>query len=90
MSILKVSDPIEVNRRAIEIYNRPVFLSNRKYKKYMIEDNNGKYIHFGDINFEDFTYHEDEKRRNSFRNRNWKWENADKFSPAYLSYHLLW
>jgi len=89
-ALLKVSNPVEVKRKGYQMYNRRIEFSNRKNKKYKIKNDDNKYIHFGDSRFEDFTYHKDEKRRNSFRNRNWRWENADEFSPAYLSYHLLW
>jgi hypothetical protein len=93
MSILEVSDPIEVRRRAYNIYNRPVFLSNRKNKKYMIEDNNGKFIHFGDIRYSDFTKHKNEDKKNRYWKRMTKikgdWVN-NEFSPNILSLVLLW
>jgi len=89
-ALIKVSNPVEVKKKGYEIYDRRVLFSNKKNKKYKIKDDNGKYIHFGDLRYEDYTYHKNEKRRASFKNRNRKWENADKFSPAYLSYHLLW
>jgi hypothetical protein len=92
-AILKVSDPIEVKRRGYEIYNRPVFLSYRKYKKYMIEDDNGKYRHFGDMRYEDGTYHKNPTRILSYHKRmsnikgNWR---NDPFSPNILSLVLTW
>jgi hypothetical protein len=89
--LIEVSDPKEVNRRAMRIYNRDVYLSKRKNKKYMIQDNNNKYIHFGDINMEDATFHKDPIRIKKFKQRNKRWATVDnKFSPAYLSYWLLW
>ncbi len=88
--LLKVSDPDEVNRRSFKYYKKPVYLSTRKNKKYMIEDNEGKWRHFGDIFYSDFTKHKDYERRNNFKNRNWKWENAPKYSSARLSWILLW
>jgi len=92
-ALLKVSDPIEVKRRAYEIYNRPVFISTRKYKKYMIEDDNGKFRHFGDRRYEDGTYHKNPTRILSYHKRmsnikgNWR---DDEFSPNLLSLRLLW
>lgn len=92
-ALLKVSDPVEVKRRAYEIYNRPVFISTRKYKKYMIEDDNGKFRHFGDRRYLDFTKHKDEERRERYWKRmssikgNWR---NDEFSPNNLSLVLLW
>jgi hypothetical protein len=88
--LLKVSDPEEVNRRAMKLYNRNVYLSTRKNKKYMIQDDNNKYIHFGDINMEDATFHKDPIRIKKFKQRNKRWANADKYSPAFISYHILW
>ena len=91
--LIKVSDPYEVNRRANEYYNKPVFLSNRKNKKYMIEDDNEKLIHFGDIRYQDATFHKSPERIKSYWNRmskvkgNWK---TNKYSPNWLSLKLLW
>jgi hypothetical protein len=56
----------------------------------MIKDPNNKWIHFGQMFYEDFTKHNDQKRRENFLKRNYKWKNAPKYSPAYLAYHLLW
>lgn len=61
----------------------------RRDRKYMIIHNNKK-IHFGDPNYADFTGHHDLKRREQFRKRNAKWALADKYTPAWLSYFLLW
>ena len=30
------------------------------------------------------------KRRQNFRNRNRRWADTEKYSPAHLSYYLLW
>lgn len=56
----------------------------------MIEDPNGKMIHFGLYPYEDFTKTKDKQKRDAFRSRNHKWANADKYSPAYMAYYLLW
>lgn len=67
-------------------------LSTRKYKKYMVKNNN-KYIHFGDIRFEDFTKHKNKERQQDYLKRasnikgNWK---KDIYSPNMLSIVLLW
>ena len=87
--LLDYSNPQEVINKGRQMgYN--VYISTRKNKKYQIERPDGKFIHFGLIPYEDFTFHHDERRRQLFRNRNRKWANADPFSPAYLSYNLLW
>lgn len=65
-------------------------VSTHKNKKYMVESPEGKWIHFGDINSEDWTYHQSEVRRKNFQTRNAKWKDADKWTPAWMSYHLLW
>jgi len=92
-AILKVSNPVEVKRRGYRIYNRPVLLSNRKYKKYMIKDDNDKYIHFGDIRYSDFTKHKDEDKKNRYWKRMTKIKGDwidNEFSPNVLSLILLW
>jgi hypothetical protein len=90
--ILKVSNPSRV-RELLDYYlgkDIPLYLSTRKHSKYMILTPDNKYVHFGNINYEDFTKHNDIWRRHKFRTRNSKWKNASKFSPSYLSYYLLW
>jgi hypothetical protein len=84
------SDIKEVQRLANKYNVGKVFPSTRKTKKYMVEDPDGKMIHFGAMGMEDFTKHNDEERRQSFLRRNKKWKNAPKYSPAFLAYHLLW
>lgn len=86
------SDPQEVLRKTRKYFGKDteLYLSTRKNKKYMIEDNNGKMIHFGLYPYEDYTKHKDKKRRDAFKKRNAKWANADKYTPAYMSYYLLW
>jgi len=66
-----------------------VLRSTRKDKKYMII-HDGKKIHFGQMGYEDFSKHKDDKRRSNFLKRNANWKNAGKYTPAYLSYHILW
>jgi len=82
-----------VNAKALKKYGRPVYISNRKNKKYMIHDNSGKYIHFGDSRYADFTFHNDTERRARYLARATKisgpWRNKE-FSPNNLSIHLLW
>ena len=103
MNINRVSDTIKVYNNFIEylkkhklnVNNYEIYLSNRKNKKYMIYDKiNDKIIaHFGNINYEDYTYHNDEKRRMNYlkRSNNIKgdWKN-NIFSPNNLSINLLW
>lgn len=64
-------------------------ISTRKDKKYMIL-HDGKLIHFGQMGYEDYTKHRDLHRAELFKKRNAKWADAEKYSPAFLSYYLLW
>ena len=87
------SDFKTVNTLALQKYNRPVFISTRKDKKYMIMNDKKKFIHFGQLGYEDFTKHLDLQRRDTYLKRatkikgNWK---SDPFSPNNLSINLLW
>jgi hypothetical protein len=89
----KYSDFKTVNNKALRLYNRPVFISTRKDKKYMIMNDSKKYIHFGQLGYEDFTKHLDENRRRLYLTRatkikgDWK---TDRYSPNNLSINLLW
>jgi hypothetical protein len=75
------------------IKNKLVYLSNKVDKKYMLQDLNGKFIHFGQMGYEDFTKHKDKERRDRYLKRstnilgNWK---NNIFSPNNLSIHILW
>lgn len=90
--IFNYSNPHKVQKNANKYLgkNIDVYLSTRKDKKYMIERPDGKWIHFGAYPYEDFTKHNDEKRRELFRKRNAKWKTSPIWSPAYLAYWLLW
>lgn len=82
-----------VRAKARELFGDDVVVkrSTRASKKYMIynpaED---KWIHFGQMGYEDFTKHKDEKKKKAFQARNARWAKGDKWSAGYLSYHLLW
>ena len=89
----KVSDIKKVNKLSRMIYNKNVEPSTRKNKKYMIMNDDHKYIHFGDLRYEDFTKHQDKERLKRYLDRatkikgNWK---KDKYSPNNLAINLLW
>ena len=87
----KFSNPNIVFRKAKEMFGRNVKIqiSTRDRKKYMIFLKN-KWIHFGEMNYQDYTKHRDERRRRLFLIRNHTWKNKRKNTPAYLSYYLLW
>lgn len=67
--------------------------STRKNKKWMVKRPDGKYIHFGDSRYEDFTQHQDPERRRLYLARSGKiignWRN-DKYSSNNLSRSILW
>lgn len=67
-----------------------ISISTRKNKKYQVETKDGVIVHFGAIPYEDYTLHHDEKRRQSFLKRNWRWATQDPYSASFLSYWLLW
>jgi len=85
----KVSDPEIVRDKAFRMGLNEVHPSSRKDKKYMVFDGN-KMVHFGSQFYEDYTFHGDKDRRERFRKRNRKWLNSPRYSPAYLSWNLLW
>jgi hypothetical protein len=90
--IYHVSNPEIVLKQLKKYYGSGVdlYLSTAKHKKYMVFNEEGKKVHFGSMLHEDYTKHKDKQRRDQFRNRNRKWKDADKFTPAHLSYYLLW
>ena len=92
--VMEVSDPFRVARRLKRHYgkNAPtLYISHNKTKKYMIHHpETNKKNNFGSIYYEDYTKHLDTDRRLKFMLRNDKWKDADIYSPAYLSYWLLW
>ena len=99
IQLLKVSDPrIVIDNLKKYLINNNIkddirlYISYKKNKKYMINVN-GKSIHFGNIHYEDFTKHNNQKRRDNYLKRtanikgNWK---SNIFSPNNLSRYLLW
>ena len=88
-----VSDIKKVNKLSRMIYKKTVEPSTRKNKKYMIMNDDHKYIHFGDSRYEYFTKHQDKERLKNYLSRatkikgNWR---KDKYSPNNLAINLLW
>ena len=83
------SDPEYVMNKARMMGLNRVHESSRKDKKYMVFDGRTM-VHFGQMKYNDYTYDYDEERRNRFKKRNWKLQNSPKYSPAWLSWFLLW
>jgi hypothetical protein len=100
-NIWTVSNPREVRRRYHDLYkdeikriklvygaDSEIYPSSQKWKKYMVF-NGEKMIHFGDIRYYDFTYTNDERQRQRYRQRFNK-PDDDPYSPYNLSLNLLW
>jgi hypothetical protein len=86
----ELSNINEVQKQANKYGVGKVFPSSRKNKKYMVQSPKDGMIHFGLAGAADFTGHKNEDRRQRFRQRNKKWATAARWSPAWLSYYLLW
>jgi len=86
------SNPAMVQKYANRFLGKNVIImpSTRHDKKYMVRTPEGKLVHFGQMGYEDWTRHQDVKRREAFRIRNKQWAKADKWTAAYLAYYLLW
>ena len=90
----KVSNMQAAQRQAYKVYgeNAKLYISTRKYKKYMIYDPiKKKFIHFGDIRYEDFTHHKDELRRERYHARHKARKKIiNPYAPHHLSLNILW
>lgn len=88
--IEKFSNPKIVQKKAKE-YGVFVVYSPRKNKKYrIVNPETNKYVDFGQMGYRDSTLTGDEEKIRLFKLRNHKWKDAPKYSPASLSYHILW
>ena len=93
--IWKYSKPTEVNRRAKKYLGKTakISLSTKKDKKYMVTTPDGNIVHFGQMNYEDFTKHKNKSRRKNYLSRSRKikgdWK-TNKYSANNLAIHLLW
>ena len=90
------SNPKIVFKKAREYLGKDVIirLSDKAKKKYMVfNPETHKWIYFGQMGYEDFTKHKDEKRRENYLKRSahisgdWK---KNKYSPNNLARRLLW
>ena len=93
--IFNWSNPLEVKKNAIKYLgeNVPLYYSTRSSKKYMVISPDNKLVHFGEFGMEDFTKHQDEKRRRNYlartANMRGDWAN-NPYSANNLSRNLLW
>ena len=86
----------EAQRKANEFLgdDAMLFTSPKQDKKFRIYNpNNGKWVDFGQMGYEDFTKHKDPIRRERYLNRatkiKGKWKD-DAYSPNNLAIHILW
>jgi hypothetical protein len=89
------SDPRIAQENAFKYLGKDakLFVSSRKDKKYMVQKPDGKFVHFGQMGYEDFTKSQDDIKRNNYihraKNIKGKWRD-DKYSPNNLAIHILW
>jgi len=89
------SDPIQAQRRAHAYLGKhaTIYKSTKNDKKYMICDNGGHWVHFGQLGYEDFLKHKNPIRQKNYLRRSasilgdWK---DNKYSPNNLSRNILW
>lgn len=93
--LIQYSDPSRVYKNSLDYFGKavPLYMSNKPTKKYMIRKPDGKYVHFGQMGYQDFTRHMDKSRQERYLKRSMairgNWFN-DPYSPNILSIHLLW
>ena len=93
--LLKYSDPKRVAQNAIHYFGKhvPVYISSRKNSKYMIQNEQGKFVHFGLMPYEDYTKHRNTERQHRYLRRamniRGRWA-LNPYSPNNLAIHLLW
>ena len=87
------SNPEFVSWKAQQMGLNPVYESSRKDKKYMVLRPDWKWVHFGQMGYEDYTKHKNKTRRKNYLTRsakirgNWK---KNKYSANNLARNLLW
>ena len=94
--LLKVSDPEKVLKNLKKYLGDDVklYISNTKmHKYYVINPNNNHKVNFGNMNYQDYTRHNDKDRREAYLRRsegikgNWR---DNKYSPNNISRVGLW
>lgn len=69
------------------------YICNDGKHKYYIYTLDGKIIKFGDINYDDYTTHKNDKRKLNYIKRhekNEKWDISGIDTPGFWSKNLLW
>jgi hypothetical protein len=89
------SDIGRVERNATRYFGKrvPLYLSQRKNKKFCIQKPDGNWVHFGAMGYEDFTKHQDPVRQRNYLKRSGNikgdWRD-DPYSPNNLARAILW
>jgi len=90
---------LDIKKRSRTIKGTKVtyWKSTSKNKKWMTITPEGKKVHWGDPNMQDYTQHKDKIRRKNYRTRHAGIKLKDgsraidkKWSPAWLSYNVTW
>lgn len=97
LKLLKLYSDYEMAKENASIYLGPdtkLLPSTRPTKKFMVRDpNTGKYVHFGQMGYEDFTKTRDMNKRYKYLRRaqhiKGEWY-KNEYSPNNLSIHILW
>jgi hypothetical protein len=94
--IYQYSSPVVAQRMAYKYLGKTAKLypANNPQKKYMIFDKkNNRWVHFGQMGYEDFTRHKDVNRRRNYLTRTkymrGDWRN-NRYSANNLSRNILW
>ena len=94
--IYKFSNPKQAQKMAYRYLGKTARLypGNKDGKKYKICDrNNGNWVNFGQLGYQDYTKHKNKTRRKNYLTRTsgilGDWEN-NKYSANNLSRNILW
>lgn len=89
-----MSNFTEIKKKATKYLGKDVEItkSTRKNKKFMVlNPSTGKYTHFGHSQYQDYTQHKDEARRENYLKRSAGISKSkDKYNANNLSRNILW
>ena len=68
-NLLEGNSCIELQQKAKELGAQSLEYSKRKNSKYVVTLDNGKQIHFGSPNYQDFLIHKDKTRQDNYLKR---------------------
>ena len=93
--LVQYSNPARVAKNAREYFgdDTKIYLSNKVQKKYMVKNLDDKWVHFGEMGYNDYTRTLSKEKRDRYLKRamaisgNWM---SNPYSPNNLAIHLLW